>query len=84
MAISRTEEELRLRIHALEVFAAQLKVTAPSFLELMKEHGMVFDNLDDPMQKLAFTMYNDMVRTSIRAAELLDEHTESHTPKQGE
>lgn len=42
-------------------------------MELMRRNNMVIRDHDDPMQKLAFTLYSEIVEQAVRARELLDE-----------
>jgi hypothetical protein len=41
--------------------------------KVMGDNGFVFDNLNDPWQKLAFTFYTDIVQMSLTAKWLLAE-----------
>lgn len=34
---------------------------------IMRENGLVIDDLDDPMQKLAFTFYSDLAELASKA-----------------
>lgn len=36
-------------------------------LEIMRKNNLVLDNLDDPMQKLAFTFYTELVAIAMQA-----------------
>jgi hypothetical protein len=40
---------------------------------IMRKHGLVIDNLDDPMQKLAFTLYTELVEISLQAEQALSQ-----------
>lgn len=40
---------------------------------IMRNHGLAFTDLDDPMQKLAFTIYTDLVELALKAENLLEE-----------
>ena len=41
--------------------------------EMMRRNNVVIRDHDDPMQKLAFTLYSEIVAQAVRARELLDE-----------
>jgi hypothetical protein len=68
MAESRqpTEEEL------IE-FAQWAQTLQPQALEKIKTHGFVFDDLDDPWQKLAFTLYSTICQVKDKAQGLFEE-----------
>jgi len=42
-------------------------------VEIMKKHNIIIDNLNNKMQKYAFTLYTDLVEYSSRAENLLKE-----------
>jgi hypothetical protein len=41
--------------------------------EIQRKHGIVIDNLDDPMQKLAFTYYTNLSEIDLCASQLFGE-----------
>jgi len=45
--------------------------------EMMRRNGFVIDNLDDRWQKLAFTLYTDIVALSSDAEQILEAMAES-------
>lgn len=69
----------------LQVEVGQLRAVleavanAPSVVqEMMRRNGLKIDNLDEPMQKLAFSLYTDLVSLAAVAQAALDE---KHAPK---
>ena len=40
--------------------------------EILRKHGFVFTDLNDPWQKLAFTFYSDIIEAAIKADNLLE------------
>jgi len=63
--------------------AVKTKVDIKGFLEkvknqpyqcqaMMRQNGFVIDNLDDRWQKLAFTLYTDIVGLSSAAEQILE------------
>jgi hypothetical protein len=54
-------------------FARWAQSLQPNALRIMQENGLVIDNLDDPMQKLAFTFYTDLCEIELKVRQLFDE-----------
>lgn len=57
----------------LEAFARWAQLKQPHALEIMRHHGYVLDNLDDRMQKLAFTFYSELCEIESRARDMFGE-----------
>ena len=57
--------------YSVAVFLVAVKDTPARERDMMRRNGFVFDNLDDRWQKLAFTLYTDLVELSERADEIL-------------
>ncbi len=41
-------------------------------IEIIKRNGFIFDNLDDRWQKLAFTLYTDILSLATEAGHILE------------
>lgn len=54
----------------------------PRALQICRKHNFVFNDLDDPWQKLAFTFYCDLCAIENRARQLFDEIGEENLPKE--
>lgn len=54
-------------------FAKWAQTIQPRALAYIQKEGFVFDNLDDPWQKLAFSLYTDLCEIESRARHLLEE-----------
>jgi arginine/lysine/ornithine decarboxylase len=48
---------------------------------IMRKHGIVIDNLDDKMQKFAFTLYTDIVEIAHQSAMLLENYQAEVDPE---
>lgn len=57
---------------AVKQFLECVKGHPSKMQDLMRRHGYVIDNLDDPWQKLAFTLYTEIVELSSQARDLLE------------
>jgi len=57
----------------LEAFARWVQMKQPEALAMMQKNGFVLDNLKDPMQKLAFTLYTDLVEIESRVRDMFGE-----------
>ena len=55
-------------------FARWVQQKQPEALAIMEKQGIVIDNLDDKIQKLAFTFYSEIAEMSHKAEVLLEEH----------
>lgn len=53
-------------------FARWAQSLQPAALEIMERHNLVIDELDDPMQKLAFTFYCNLVEIEKKARHLFE------------
>ena len=68
------------REHAELKGALGKAVTKPKEMQdLMRKHGLKIDNLDDSMQKLAFTFYTELCELSREAENVLE-----HSARPGE
>lgn len=56
----------------VECFLGEVIGAPERMQQIMRANGLVLDNLDDPMQKLAFTLYNELLRLEDRACEVSD------------
>jgi hypothetical protein len=74
-AIQRFLEEPDPLEHLIEL----AKGAAPKAREIMRKHDLSIDDLDDPMQKLAFTFYTDLCEVGD-AAEAVEEALGWTTP----
>ena len=54
-------------------FARKAQKKQPEALEIMQRHNLVLDDLNDPMQKLAFAFYTDLVELERDVRWLFDE-----------
>ena len=73
--IDTLEEKLHsavLRTDALENFVMDVEEMPERQQNMMRESGVMLDNLDDPVQKLAFTLYTNVVEMSAAASRLMD------------
>ena len=57
-------------------FLIKVRDRQPEALDTIKKHGFVFDNLDDRWQKLAFSLYTDLVELSHDATHILEVEAE--------
>jgi len=53
-------------------FVEKVRNRQPEALAIIKKHGVVFDDLEDRWQKLAFTLYTDIVELSRDAEHILE------------
>jgi hypothetical protein len=49
----------------------EIEGKCPEMQSIMRTHGLKIDNLDDPMQKLAFTFYSEIAQMSEESRALL-------------
>lgn len=66
-------EELKPSYNELVEFAEWAAQKQPDAVMIMCKHGLRFDNLDDPMQKLAFAFYTDLCEINSRVKNLFEE-----------
>lgn len=60
--------ELTLKdITALEHFRAGVELKHQEMIDLMRRNKIGIDNLEDPMQKLAFTFFSEIAELSYKA-----------------
>jgi len=59
----------------VKAFLEKVRAQADREVEVMRANGFVIDNLDEPWQKLAFTLYTDIAALSTEAKQIL-EHLE--------
>lgn len=45
----------------------------PQSVDIMRKHGFVFSDLDDPWQKLAFSFYSDLCEINSKVQQLFEE-----------
>jgi len=45
----------------------------PNAIRIMRENGLKIDDLNDPMQKLAFTFYSNLCEIEQKARQLFEE-----------
>ena len=57
-------------------FARWAQKKQPEALEIMRKHKIVIDDLDDPMQKLAFSLYIDLVEIESKARNMFEDDEE--------
>jgi hypothetical protein len=57
----------------LEAFARWAQQKQPNALRIMQENHIKIKNLKDPMEKLAFTFYTDLVEIESRVREMFGE-----------
>jgi hypothetical protein len=57
----------------LAQFAKWVQHFQPDALRIMHENNLVLDDLDKPMQKLAFTFYTDLVEIMVMSERLFVE-----------
>lgn len=60
----------------LEDFARWAQKKQPEALEIMRKHKIVIHDLNDPMQKLAFSLYTDLVEIENRVRNMFDDDKE--------
>ena len=60
----------------LEDFARWAQRKQPEALEIMRKHKIVIDDLDDPMQKLAFSLYTDLVEIENKVRNMFEDDEE--------
>jgi hypothetical protein len=53
-------------------FAKWTQMFQPDALRIMRENHLVLDNLNDPMQKLAFTFYTNLVEIAQKSEGLFE------------
>lgn len=54
-------------------FAQWSRQFQPNAIKIMRKHGLKIDNLEDQMQKLAFTFYTDLCEIEQKARRLFEE-----------
>ena len=54
-------------------FTRWVQQKQPEALAIMEKQGIVIDNLDDKMQKFAFTLYTDLCEIESRARHMFDD-----------
>jgi len=54
----------------LEAFALWARQKQPAAIAMMERNGLRITTLGDPMQKLAFTLYTDLVEIAGRVDEM--------------
>lgn len=54
----------------------------PRALQICRKHNFVFNDLDDPWQKLAFTFYCDLCAIENRAGQLFEAMAEENLPEE--
>lgn len=57
----------------LEKFVLWAGEFQPKALAICQKHKFVFDDLDDPWQKLAFTFYSDLCKINSRSRQLFED-----------
>ena len=57
---------------AIREWLEQAAQKPQEMVEMMRRNDLVIRDHDDPMQKLAFTLYSEIVGQAVRARELLD------------
>lgn len=76
---ARSSQELDKRTPSYEelvAFARWAQEKQPNAVRIMRKHGLVIDDLKDPMQKLAFSFYCDLVEIEKKVKDLLDDAEE--------
>jgi hypothetical protein len=58
-------------------FIRHVSTKNSDMIDIMHRNGMVLDNLNDPMQKLAFTFFTEIANLSKMADNILVEHRQS-------
>ena len=58
----------------LEEFAQWAQTLQLKSLKIMELHNIVIDDLNDPMQKLAFTFYSELCEIEQKARRILEEY----------
>lgn len=58
----------------LKAALGQIALAAGTMLAIMQREYIVLGNLDDRMQKMAFTLYSKLVECSVLAEETLEQH----------
>jgi len=58
---------LRAENERLRGIVEKLPLKVSGIQRIMRKQGLAFDNLDAPMQKLAFTIYTDLVELAEAA-----------------
>jgi hypothetical protein len=57
----------------LEEFLVWCKTRQPEAVRIMRENNLKLDDLNDPIQKLAFTFYTELCELDSRVRHLEDE-----------
>jgi hypothetical protein len=57
----------------LAEFARWTMKFQPEGVEIMRKHNLKIDNLDEPMQKLAFSFYTDLCEIENKARHLFED-----------
>jgi len=65
-----TRKPKRAELIELAIWVQQFQ---PNAIRIMRENGLKLDNLNDPMQKLAFTFYSDLCEIEQKARQLFEE-----------
>ena len=66
-------ETMKPTYEELEAFAKWAQQKQPEALAIMEKHRFILDNLDDPMQKLAFTFYTSLVEIEMKARHMFED-----------
>lgn len=57
----------------MEPFIRSLTTRPDKMVRIMRENGIVIDDLDDKMQKMVFTLYTELVAIMNEAKGILEE-----------
>lgn len=63
-------KELEQQVARLREFMEWAEQRQPEMLALMRKHNIKIDNLDDNMQKFAFTVYTELCEVNLKAIQL--------------
>ena len=75
-----SQEAARTATLALQPFVTYTKAAAlkhGEMVDLMRRNGLKLDDLNDPMQKLAFTFYSEIGELSYKADVVIEEYEET-------
>lgn len=72
LCVRRQNAALWERLEAAEGLLQRATDVPQAMQQIMKDNGLAIDDLGDPMQKLAFTFYTELVQQAELARRLLE------------
>ena len=80
--VSKSKFDKNVGYDDLLALAIWVQSFQPRALRICRKHNFVFNDLDDPWQKLAFTLYSDLCEIENRAGQLFEVMAEEGLPEE--